>query len=216
DGTLTDSAPGVVGSMQHAAAALGLAALDPAAARRFVGPPLHDNIRTLLADNGLPATPELVARGVAAFREHYVPVGMFDNALYDGAAEMVARLGAGGATLAVATSKPEPFAARIVEHFGLAAAFAAVVGSTLDGARSSKADIVGDALARLGAGPTDRLLMIGDREHDVRGAAAHGIGCLGALWGYGAPGELAAAGALALLAAPAEAPGAAAWALSAR
>lgn len=214
DGTLTDSAHGVVSSMQHAARELGLEPLGDAAALRFVGPPLHENLRTLLRANGVEPTAELVERGVAAYREHYMPFGMFDNAVYDGVPQMIADLRDGGARLAVATSKPEPFAVRILEHFGLAGAFAVIVGSTLDGLRSSKADIVGEALARLDKPRVNSMLMVGDREHDVHGAAAHGIRCLGALWGYGAPGELERAGALALLASPAEVPDAAARVLS--
>lgn len=216
DGTLTDSASGVVSSMQHAAGALGLAPLSYADGLRFVGPPLHQNLASLLRANGIDPVPALVEQGVAAYREHYLPFGMFDNAVYDGVPRMLADLRELGATLAVATSKPEPFAVRILEHFGLAGGFVAIVGSTLDGTRSAKADIVGEALHRIaGAATTDRILMIGDREHDVHGAAAHGIRCLGALWGYGAPGELERAGALALVAAPVDVPAAAGSALGA-
>lgn len=215
DGTLTDSAPGVVSSMQHAARVLQLAPLSYPDGLRFVGPPLHENVRTLLRANAIDPAPALVERGVTAYREHYVPIGMFDNAVYGGVPQMLAELRGAGATLAVATSKPEPFAIQILEHFGLATEFVAITGSTLDGARSAKTDIVGEALRRLGNPAKDRTLMIGDREHDVHGAAAHGIGCLGALWGYGAPGELERAGALALVAAPADVPSAARRALRA-
>lgn len=37
--------------------------------------------------------------------------------------------------------------------------------------------------------------MVGDRLHDVEGAAEHGLRCVGAGWGYAEPGELVAAGA---------------------
>ena len=46
--------------------------------------------------------------------------------------------------------------------------------------------------------------MVGDREHDVRGATEHGVPCLGVLWGYGDEAELSAAGAAQLARAPAE------------
>jgi phosphoglycolate phosphatase len=79
-----------------------------------------------------------------------------------------------------------------------------VCGDTLDGSRDSKALVVGEALRRLGDPDPNTVLMVGDRSHDVLGAAAHGLGCAGALWGYGSAEELVAAGALRLCAKPAE------------
>ena len=87
----------------------------------------------------------------------------------------------------MATSKPEPHSVRIVEHLGLADYFEFVCGDTVDGQRDSKALVVGEALRRLGSPIRRRVLMVGDRSHDVLGAAAHGIGCAGVLWGYGTP-----------------------------
>lgn len=206
DGTLTDSAPGILASMRYAVEALSLPPLPPDARLRFVGPPMHDNLRALLALSGIEATPARLDQAVAAYREHYVPIGMFDNALYDGIPEMIAALRAGGATLAVATSKAEPYAERIIEHFGLGAHFATIAGSTLDGRRSAKADIIAEALRRLGDPSAVRTVMVGDRSHDVHGAAANGIACYGAGWGYGAKAELLAAGAVAVLTDPARLP----------
>lgn len=199
DGTLTDSASGIVASMQYAVDALDLPPLPADARSRFVGPPMHDNLRDLYALAGRTATADQLDRAVIVYREHYVPIGMFDNALYAGVPEMIADLAGTGARLAVATSKAEPYALRILEHFGLRDQFAAIVGATLDGSRSAKADIVGEALLRLGHPDPNRTVLVGDRSHDVHGAQAHHIVCYGAGWGYGAAGELAAAGALEVL-----------------
>lgn len=199
DGTLTDSAPGIIASMQHAVEALDLPPLPPDARSRFVGPPMHDNLRDLYALAGRSATADQLERAVLAYREHYVPIGLFDNALFDGVPAMIAGLADAGATLAVATSKAEPLAIRILEHFGLSTQFATIVGSTLDGSRSAKADIVEEALRRLGRPDVHRTVMLGDRSHDVHGAHAHHIACYGAGWGYAAAGELAAAGAVEVL-----------------
>ena len=113
-------------------------------------------------------------------------------------AELLAGLAERGLRLAVATSKAEPQAVRIVEHLGLAGYFETICGDTVDGQRDSKALVVGEALRRLDRPDPARVLMVGDRSHDVLGAAAHGIGCAGALWGYGSVDELTAAGALRL------------------
>ena len=90
--------------------------------------------------------------------------------------------------LAVATSKPEPFAVRILEHVGLLAHFASVHGATLDGAVRHKEQVVAAALARHPGGVDP--VLVGDRAQDVLGAAAHGLPCIGAGWGPAEDGEL--------------------------
>lgn len=140
---------------------------------------------------------------VAAYRRHYAAGGMFETRLYPGIGDLLADLSSAGHVLAVATSKPEPYALPIIEHLGLAGAFDTVAGDTPDGARPTKAAVIAEALSRLGDRATaGQVLMIGDRAHDVAGAKAHGLPCLGAGWGYGAPGELEGAGALAIFDAP--------------
>ncbi|MCU1688186.1 MAG: putative haloacid dehalogenase-like hydrolase family protein, partial [Jatrophihabitantaceae bacterium] len=79
DGTLTDSAPGIVASMQYAVDALKLPPLPADARSRFVGPPMHDNLRDLYARAGQTATEAQLDEAVVVYREHYVPIGMFDN-----------------------------------------------------------------------------------------------------------------------------------------
>src|SRR6185312_17137824 len=124
--------------------------------------------------------------------------------VYAGIPELLAELAAAGATLAVATSKPEPFAVRVLAHTGLLPAFASVHGATFDGSVRHKDQVVGAALAahRDGRSP----VLVGDRAHDVFGAAVHGLPCVGAGWGPAEDGELAAAGAAIVVARPAEVP----------
>jgi phosphoglycolate phosphatase len=104
----------------------------------------------------------------------------------------------------VATSKPETSATSVLRHLGLHRHFRTVCGDTADGARGSKAFVIGEVLARLDNPDPARVIMVGDRSHDVLGAAAHGIRCIGVLWGYGSPAELTAAGASPLCADAAE------------
>jgi phosphoglycolate phosphatase len=100
-----------------------------------------------------------------------------------------------GARLAVATSKPEPFAITILEHFGIAGAFEVIAGATLDNRRRHKEDVIAHALESLDHPDPTEAVMIGDREHDVHGAREHGVATIGVLWGYGSNGELADAAA---------------------
>ncbi|MGY2127121.1 HAD hydrolase-like protein [Blastococcus sp. SYSU DS0617] len=200
DGTLVDSSPGISSSVRHAAAALGLPEPTPDQLRDMVGPPLQDGFALVL---GLAV--DDVPGAVAAYRAHYAAGALLDVTVHDGIPGLLADLRAAGATFAVATSKPEPFAVRVLDHTGLLPAFASVHGATLDGAVRHKEQVVA---AALGAHPRGRApVLVGDRSHDVLGAAAHGLPCIGAGWGPAEDGELAAAGAAAIAAVPADVPG---------
>ena len=147
-----------------------------------------------------------VPRAVTAYRAHYAAGALLDVAVHDGVPDLLSVLRARGATLAVATSKPEVFAVRVLEHTGLLASFASVHGATMDGAVRHKDEVVGAALAAHPAG--ERPVLVGDRSHDVLGARAHGLPCIGAGWGPALPGELVEAGAAAVVDTPAEVPAA--------
>lgn len=198
DGTMSDSAPGILGSLELAFADNGIPWVDAETARTLLGPPFWHSLPPLVGA-------DRVDEVVASYRRHYVDEErMFDTRRYDGVLELVSALSDMGIRLAVATSKPEPHSIRIVERLGVAEYFEFVCGDTVDGQRDSKALVVGEALRRLGDPDSAGVLMVGDRSHDVLGAAAHGVGCAGALWGYGTRAELATAGAMSLCERPGE------------
>lgn len=203
DGTLTDSAPGMLASIRHAMDSLGLEQPSPEVLHSFLGPPLAVSFgQTLgLGEAG-------VTRAIAAYRERYHDVGLFENSVYPDVPETLQALTGQGLVLAVATSKPTVSATRILERFGLADSFTWIGGALLDRSRDSKAAVIAhvlDELRGLGAWEADRaIVMVGDREHDVLGARAHGIDTIGVLWGYGSQAELLAAGAVSLVKRPAE------------
>ena len=204
DGTLTDSSRGIVNSIRYAirrfneSTGANLATPEPHALNMMVGPPLRDSFA------------ELVGRAhadrlLAFYRERYEPVGMFENQVYPGVPAALGALAKRGFRLFVATSKPEIYARRILDHFDLARFFAAIHGAEADGTRSDKGEIIAYILARHAIDP--RLAaMIGDRKHDAIGANSAGVWAIGALWGYGSREELSEAGADPLLDAPAEIP----------
>jgi phosphoglycolate phosphatase len=181
DGTLSDSAPGILASLRHALAVHGVPSLDPLTERALLGPPFYESLPPLIGDVAL-------ADVIATYRAAYSAGAMFDATVYAGIPELLSALSDSGARMAVATSKPERFAVPIVERLGLAPFFETVGGDELDGSLGTKALVIGKVLARLGS-PSD-VVMVGDRVHDVEGARAHGIACIGAGWGYGLPGEL--------------------------
>jgi phosphoglycolate phosphatase-like HAD superfamily hydrolase len=177
DGTLTDSADGIVSSFRHALGSVGAVVPDGDLAGMVVGPPMHHTLRKL----GLG---EQTDAAIAAYRQDYMTRGWAINRLFDGIPALLADLRAAGVRLAVATSKAEPTAQRILSHFGLDEHFEVIAGASVDGSRAAKADVVAHALAQLDGVP-ERVVMVGDRSHDVEGAAEHGIDTVVVEWGYG-------------------------------
>lgn len=206
DGTLTDSAPGIIASLRVGFADAGFAVPTDEVLRTFVGPPLGASMTAIgLSDADAAAT-------IAAYRRDFEVHGMFDNSVVPGFPEALAELREAGLTLLVATAKPEHYARQIVEHFGLdvhlAGGLDGVHGAAGEaaGVVEGKEVVVERALAHavaLGADP-GQVVMVGDREHDVHAAAHHGVPTIGVTWGYAAPGELEAAGAAAVATTPAE------------
>ncbi|MBM4489017.1 HAD hydrolase-like protein [Prescottella equi] len=187
DGTLTDSALGIHNGFRHALAAVGAPAPTAEMLGTVIGPPLMDSMRGMGLDDAA------TAAALAAYFERYDAVGWSENQVYDGVEAMLAAAGATGARMAVATSKTEKFAIRILEHFGLADYFEVIGGASSDGSRRAKADVIGHVLGGLGlsatTGGTADVVMIGDREHDVHGAGHWGIPTVFVEWGYGATAE---------------------------
>ena len=184
DGTLTDPMQGITRSVQYALRHFGIDEPDLRKLCPFIGPPLADSFRERYGMSDAEA-----AEAVAKYREYYAPKGIFENDIYPGIPELLAATAAAGCVNVMATSKPTPFAERIAEHFGFARYFRLVSGSTLDGTRTTKSDVIRHALGTLGIAPQEAV-MIGDRRHDVEGAAATGLAAIGVLWGYGSREEL--------------------------
>ena len=190
DGTLTDSAPGITGSLTRTFETLGLPVPTPAELVEYVGPPLLDSLQAMAGLN------EPAARAaLTVYRADYADSGAFDSAVFPGIRGLLQRLKAAGIPLAVATSKPEAQATRILEHFGIAQYFDVIAGATDDESRSTKADVVAEALRRLTAqdADLDHTVLVGDRQFDVEGAAVHGLPTVLVEWGYGSPAEAAGA-----------------------
>jgi phosphoglycolate phosphatase-like HAD superfamily hydrolase len=177
DGTLTDSAEGIVASFLHALSHIGAAVPEGDLAAQIVGPPMDDTFRAMELGEHADAA-------IAAFRAEYGARGWAMNTLFDGIAALLADLHAAGVRLAVATSKLEPTARRILAHFELEQYFDVIAGASPDGSRKTKEEVLAHALAQLQPLP-HRVLMVGDRSHDVDGAAAHGIDAVVVGWGYG-------------------------------
>jgi phosphoglycolate phosphatase len=190
DGTLTDSAPGIVRCINHALEELGAPRAPDHALRRLIGTPLQVIFEGLLASGD----PALLERAVRCYRDRFNRAGMYENELFPGILEALEELRASGHTLQVVTVKPAVVARRVLDHFEITRLFDAVHGPGLDEERCDKALFVGSALEHARCSPDDAI-MIGDRLDDVRAARARGVKAIGVGWGYGDPGELLEGGA---------------------
>ncbi len=199
DGTLTDSAPGIMNSFRHTIKHYGLPDQTDTELKRYVGPPLMESFSRYFGFNE-----EKSQEAVSVYRSYFAEKGLFENDVYEGIPEALTKLKEAGFILAVSTSKPEVYAKRILEHFKLDGFFATVCGIPLGDESMTKAQVIAETLERLGVNGEDSVLMVGDRDYDVKGARRNGIECLGVLFGYGSREELAGAGAVACAETPAE------------
>ena len=188
DGTLDDPFEGITKSVEYAMKKFGVACIRDDL-KCFIGPPLTDSFMNYF---GLDEDNAKLA--VEYYREYYRPTGIFQVSIYDGIPELLERLCASGCELILATSKPIVFADMILEKFGLKKYFAATFGSELDGTRVKKDEVIAYALESY---PIDKsnAIMVGDRRHDVEGAHANGLPCIGVTFGYGDRAEHIACGA---------------------
>ena len=198
DGTLTDPGEGITNSVAYALQKSGVTPPAREALYPFIGPPL---LGAFEAYYGF--TPEQSRQALAYYREYYAPHGIYENRVYDGIEALLAALKRAGKRLIVATSKPEYFAVKIMEHYDLAKYFERIAGSEMNESRSKKSEVICYALEQCGADAGDAV-MIGDRSHDVVGAREAGdIPCIGVLYGYGSRQELEEAGAAEIAETPA-------------
>ena len=199
DGTIVDSAPGITATLAYMFEQLGKPIPSPAELLKYVGPPLLDSFRDYA---GFDAEESAVA--LAIYREKYLNVGAYDATQYPGVGLVLKAIHESPVPMSLATSKPETPATLILEHFNLARYFDIITGASDDEVRSAKKDVVAEALIRLAAMGADisRPVLVGDREHDVHGAAANGVPTIFVEWGYGSVAEQA--GAIAVVKTPDE------------
>jgi phosphoglycolate phosphatase len=177
DGTLTDSAEGVINCAIVALKHFGLPIPQREEMSFMVGPPLRDSFLRLGVKE------EDVELAVELYRQRYVPTGMFENTPYPGISALLGALKEEGHELYVATSKPENMATAILDKFRLSGYFDRIFGASLDGSRDTKDAVIAYLLEQLG--PRENTIMVGDTSYDVLGAAVHGIKTIGVAWGYG-------------------------------
>lgn len=187
DGTITDSQNGIINSTLYALEKYGIEVKDRNELKKFIGPPL-----AWMFSQYCGFSEEEGKKAVEIYREYYTVKGIFENEVYDGVEEMLKCLHERGANIYLATSKPQVFAKKILEHFGLAKYFDDIIGSELDGGRVEKNEVIACVLKKHGI---KDAVMVGDRKFDIEGAKNNSLKAVGVLYGYGTKAELEQAGA---------------------
>jgi phosphoglycolate phosphatase len=186
DGTLCDSRPGLVLSLRAAFDALDIESDEDLGI--FLGAPLPTIFRA-----AMPGIDEIdIAYGIKKFRAAYEAAGIYHSPLYDGAATLLKELKTRGATVWLATLKPQAYAEEVLRNNSITLFFDGVAGAGRD-EKDTKTQVVARALTQAGAAP-ENCLMLGDRAFDITGALDNGIRPVGALWGYGSREEMTEAG----------------------
>lgn len=190
DGTLTDPGPGITNSVAYALAKYNIHPASREELYPYIGPPLTQSFREY---HGLSV--EEAEQALAYYREYFSVHGLFENEVYPGITALLTQLRERGDSLIVATSKPEEFTHRILEHFDLANYFAFVGGNTLDEARPTKESVIRYIMEKYPDMTAENTVMVGDRRYDIEGAHACGLSAIGVLYGYGDRVEMETAGA---------------------
>lgn len=190
DGTLTESGLGIVNSILFALERFDIHEQDIEKLKKFIGPPLAESFMKFYD-----FTKEDAKQAVGFCQEYLKEKGIFEVPLYEGVESLLQALKKAGKTLYVATSKPEVFARQILKHLQVDIYFQDIVGSNIDGTRIKKDEIISAILEENSGTDKSKVVMIGDREHDVIGARKVGIDSIGVRYGYGYYEELVAAGA---------------------
>jgi len=185
DGTLTNPKLGITKSIQYALKAYQIIEDDLDSLCKYIGPPLWVSFKEY---HGI--REDQIDAVIEKYREYFAVTGMYENEVYDGIEDCLAKLKKEGKVLIVATSKPEIFAKKILEHFGLDGYFTDICGLTLDGSRSTKEAVIRYALEKNNITDVNSVVMVGDRLHDIEGAKAVGIASVGVLYGFGSHEEL--------------------------
>ena len=164
DGTLIDSAPGILNTLEEVFSSMGV---DVARSDlgRYIGPPLRKSFGEHFSD------PAKIEEATKRYRVSYAAKGCHEGDVYPGVVEMLGRLKAAGLTLCTATCKPTDVVRPILEEQGLAPYFSFVLAQPVMQGK--------------------RVLMVGDRRDDMQGAVNCGLDAAAVLYGYGGREEVA-------------------------
>lgn len=183
DGTLVDTAPDLLDSLNHCLAISGLKTADRESLRRFVGQGGRVMIERAFAAQQKQASEAQLDRLVEEFREHYAHNMPGHSSFFPGVREAMDRFAASGFELAVCTNKFEALSVKLLTSMGEAGRFAAICGADTFAYRKPDPRHLIETIARAG-GNRERAIMVGDSRTDIDTAKAAGIPVVAVDFGY--------------------------------
>lgn len=188
DGTVIDQGLGIVNSVMYALEKFNISVDNPKELHKFIGPPLHKSFEEFYG-----FSEEQAMKAVEYYREYYKDKGIYQTEIYNGIEDVLKELKDNQKIIALSTSKPQFFSEKILDFLKLTSYFDVIVGSNLDGTRTDKAEIIEYTISQcnaIKAVDISKVIIVGDRKHDIIGAKTAGIDSLGVLYGYGSKEEL--------------------------
>lgn len=178
DGTLLDTSEGIKHSVRYTLSAMGYNTLPEETILQFVGPPIQNSLMMYCG-----VSSEEAQKGANVFRNYYKTNALFEASLYDGIMELLSELKSKGIKIGVATYKREDYAIDLLNHFGIDKYCDVIHGADNDNVLS-KADIVELCIKETGV-EREEVVLIGDTEHDAKGAFQSKVGFIAVAWGFG-------------------------------
>jgi phosphoglycolate phosphatase len=181
DGTLIDTAPDLIDTLNLVLTGEGLPAVPFETARPMIGGGTKRLLERALAAEGQPKAE--ADRLYADFIELYAAHIADRSRPYPQLVETLDRLAALGHRLAVCTNKLEWLAKRLLDQLGLTAHFATICGPDTFGMAKPDPEMLLRTIASVGGQP-GRAVMVGDSSTDVRTAQAAGVPVIVVSFGY--------------------------------
>ncbi|WP_011580797.1 MULTISPECIES: phosphoglycolate phosphatase [Chelativorans] len=183
DGTLVDTAPDLLDSLNHCLRTIGLPEAEPKELRRFVGFGSRVMIERAFAAHGRPTNNEELEALQKLFIEHYTAAMPGLSRPFPGVLQALARFREAGFIAAVCTNKFEGLSQALLEALDIADRFEAICGSDTFGHRKPDPRHLTDTIERAG-GDRHRAIMVGDSRTDIDTAKAAGIPVVAVDFGY--------------------------------
>ncbi len=179
DGTLLDSAEGIIAAMRFAIDYFGKNMPEEQVLASYIGPPVEQTFATAYNISG-----KELENMALTFRNRYKGVELFKAVPYDGIYELCQELLNRNIRLAIATYKREDYALKIIKHFGFDKYMTANCGADFEN-KLTKSDIIKKTIAMADIANHDEVVMVGDTKHDAEGAAKLGLDFIGVTYGFG-------------------------------
>ncbi len=185
DGTLFDSALGIIRCLQYSLEKLNIVETEGEKLRHYIGPSLTETYTKIYG-----MSDEEAVQATEFYRERFEREGIKENVMFEGVDHLLAGLKAQKKTMVLATAKPTEHAKKILEYYQIDHYFTVIAGSNFDGTREHKGEVIEFALSQLENPDVKNIIMVGDRQHDILGAKENDLAVIGVGYGYGTLEEL--------------------------